>query len=218
MSKRPTRSGFTLVELLVVVAIILILVAIALPHFKSAIVRSQVARSAGEIRGIVFALEIYIADWNVYPIDHHSDYPYTAPTDYGLTMLTTPFRYLTEWSYDPFGTRESTDPNLQNISSSYTGGSGSDNPDCGGRLHYGDRSAIKHEKGCSHAYSVIGIGPDRAQSIRGWREFPSGVPTYNYPTSLQSYSPTNGSLSSGDIFQLTGNWSLESVLIDGVRQ
>jgi len=218
MHRRTGPSGFTLIELLVVVAIILILIAIALPRFQSAVTRSKVVKSAGDIRTLIIALEIYMGDWRVYPIDHHPDYPYTAPADFGLTMLTTPIGYLKEWAYDPFGTRETIAPNVQNISSSYTGGSGSDNPACGGRNHYGDRSALNHGEGCSHAYLVAGIGPDSALQVEGWRKFPSGDPGFLYPCVIETYSPSNGTRSVGDIFQLTGDWSLRTVSIDGVRQ
>ncbi|MCB9783427.1 MAG: type II secretion system protein [Candidatus Omnitrophica bacterium] len=216
-SYRPVRTnhGFTLIELLVVISIILILTAIAMPQWQSAVIRSKVAKSAGDIRTYILALDTYALDWRVYPIDHHPDFPHTAPDDYGFVMLTTPIAYLTSWAFDPFGTHKTSDPKVQNIASTYTGGSGSDNEACGGRLHYGDRSDLAHGGGCSHAYLVSGIGPDKEQSVQGWRSFPSGEPGFPYPCTITTYSPTNGSKSDGDIFQLTGDWNHHGILIDG---
>jgi general secretion pathway protein G len=47
-----TRQGFTVVELLVTVAIILTIAAIAIPRFLAAIDQAKVARAVGDIRAI----------------------------------------------------------------------------------------------------------------------------------------------------------------------
>jgi prepilin-type N-terminal cleavage/methylation domain-containing protein len=67
MSQR-TRA-FTLIELLIVVAIIAILAAIAVPNFLEAQVRSKVSRAQGDLRTLATALESYKVDWNRYPAD-----------------------------------------------------------------------------------------------------------------------------------------------------
>jgi len=64
--KRSTRA-FTLIELLIVVAIIAILAAIAVPNFLEAQTRSKVSRTATDMRSIVVALEAYRVDYNDYP-------------------------------------------------------------------------------------------------------------------------------------------------------
>jgi type II secretion system protein G len=63
---RPVRA-FTLIELLIVVAIIAILAAIAVPNFLEAQVRSKVSRAKADIRTIATALESYAVDYNKYP-------------------------------------------------------------------------------------------------------------------------------------------------------
>src|SRR5436190_20094460 len=64
---RYKRTAFTLIELLIVVAIIAILAAIAVPNFLEAQVRSKVSRSKADIRTLATALEAYSVDNNAYP-------------------------------------------------------------------------------------------------------------------------------------------------------
>lgn len=67
---RPAIAGraFTLIELLIVVAIVAILAAIAVPNFLEAQTRSKVARVKSEFRTMATGLESYRVDHNAYPI------------------------------------------------------------------------------------------------------------------------------------------------------
>jgi Tfp pilus assembly protein PilE len=95
-----------LIELLIVVAIIAILAAIAIPNFLAAQIRSKVSRVRAELRTVATALECYYVDYNVYP--YNTGYlprPNYANESNSIISdaLTTPIAYLTSVSFkDPF--------------------------------------------------------------------------------------------------------------------
>ena len=100
--RRPRRRGlgFTLVELLVVVAVIAILAAIAAPNFMEAQVRAKVARAVSDLRAIAVGLETYAVEMGNYPPD---DRVYNNTP----IQLTTPIAFLTNARLvDPFGAYE----------------------------------------------------------------------------------------------------------------
>lgn len=96
--KKNLERAFTLIELLIVVAIIAILAAIAVPNFLEAQARSKVARCKADMRSNATALEAYYVDNNSYPPDF-SDV-LRGKTQYNeliqrLKHLTTPISYIT---------------------------------------------------------------------------------------------------------------------------
>jgi prepilin-type N-terminal cleavage/methylation domain-containing protein len=90
---KQTQSAFTLIELLIVVAIIAILAAIAVPNFLEAQTRSKVSRVKADMRSIATAIESYMTDYNHFPFDYAEDvnFPY-----YLHRGITTPIAYMTD--------------------------------------------------------------------------------------------------------------------------
>ena len=123
------RNAFTLIELLIVVAIIGILAAIAVPNFLSAQARAKVARTQSDLRTILNSTEMLRLDKNIYLIDgndcdgtekccHDGDYFGKTADASNIKMvagqdtarfngqiyrpLTTPISYLGSIPIDPF--------------------------------------------------------------------------------------------------------------------
>ena len=98
------KSAFTLIELLIVVAIIGILAAIAIPNFQNAQVRAKISRVYGDLRSVRTALEMYSTDYGRAILD---------PVEMGQLgrtrtfaaweQLTTPIAYAAASAFkDPF--------------------------------------------------------------------------------------------------------------------
>jgi len=85
-------KAFTLIELLIVVAIIAILAAIAVPNFLEAQVRAKVSRVKSDLRSTATAIEAYHVDYNHYPFDwdENAQFPY-----YIHSAISTPVAYMT---------------------------------------------------------------------------------------------------------------------------
>lgn len=64
---RKGEKGFTLVELMIVVAIIGILAAIAIPQFSKYRSRAQNSAALSDLRNTSTDFEGYYAEWTVYP-------------------------------------------------------------------------------------------------------------------------------------------------------
>ena len=66
-AQRENERGFTLIELMIVVAIIAILAGILIPNFVNARAQAQTAACESNLRSIATALELYYADNQAYP-------------------------------------------------------------------------------------------------------------------------------------------------------
>jgi type IV pilus assembly protein PilA len=67
MSKRINSSGLTLIELMIVIAIIGILAAIAIPQFASFRQKSYNSAALSDLRNVRSILVVYYADHKHYP-------------------------------------------------------------------------------------------------------------------------------------------------------
>jgi type IV pilus assembly protein PilA len=62
------RKGFTLIELMVVIAIIIILAAIAIPNYLKMTERAKRSRLSADMATLATVLETFKTDWGIYPI------------------------------------------------------------------------------------------------------------------------------------------------------
>ncbi|MFQ6066347.1 MAG: prepilin-type N-terminal cleavage/methylation domain-containing protein [bacterium] len=76
-------AGFTVVELLIVIAIISIIAAIAVPNLMSANIRAKVSGAKADMGSIAIALEDYKVDYGEYPKDPR----YSRATSYALDVI-----------------------------------------------------------------------------------------------------------------------------------
>ena len=74
LTKRTSRAiaGFTLIELMIVVAIIGILAAVAIPNFLKARDKAKFTQCVQMLTGLKVAEEMYISDWGEYMVDNNS--------------------------------------------------------------------------------------------------------------------------------------------------
>lgn len=76
-------QGFTLIELMIVVAVIGILMAIAIPNYNDYITRSRISEAVGTLSDVKVRMEQYFQDNRYYNVDG------TADTTCGVTAVAT---------------------------------------------------------------------------------------------------------------------------------
>ncbi|MEI7634295.1 MAG: prepilin-type N-terminal cleavage/methylation domain-containing protein [bacterium] len=185
---RFTKAAFTLIELLIVVAIIAILAAIAVPNFLEAQTRSKVARTKSDMRTLATGIESYCVDNNVFPVSDWSSYKYgTGTVGARLYCCTTPIAYITNIPRDPFvlttfaiwwDTYEYWDDR------------------CSREYRPNDPWGIEGRASFGYAWRLLSLGPNYTGD--SWRYVP-GTDDLTYV-----YDPTNGTVSIGDIIRIGG--------------
>lgn len=189
LEKEMNRNAFTLIELLIVVAIIGILAAIAVPNFLNAQLKARIARTYAEQRATSSALEQYYLDWNSYVEDH--DYPSTK-SQRGLFRLTSPLPYMASLPVDVFASERIN--NFSEGNPNYEFGSGN--------------GSTPGKQWPATAYLIISPGPNLAEEVSGNDNFPHG-------TTIRSYDISNGLNTSGDIVRMGGQYSSGTIVVDG---
>lgn len=195
LSLRYRNTAFTLIELLIVVAIISLLSAIAVPNFLEAQTRAKVSRTKADLRTIATGLETYRTDYNMYPVVGNLKYPgpWDMSVPYGerLRAITTPVAYITSIPKDVFAA----------VNDETTRIMGTDYVYAPGNFYHGGSPRYSKNTYRSTIYSLAGRGPDR--------ELDAGGYCMAHPAAFESklnilgqYDATNGTVSDGDIFQL----------------
>ena len=194
------KRAFTLIELLIVVAIIAILAAIAVPNFLEAQTRAKVSRVMADMRTIATAIEAYTVDYNRPPLDYiewlvPNQFPGTESSvlrqAWILLQLTTPVAYLTSIPQDPFALRGG---------DLYTHLSYMTRQGYGELRNYpSDPSAIFYGPRSNYRWLLESRGPDRML------EYSRGNPLVAFPElqwagDVLYYDPTNGTRSQGGIY------------------
>ena len=175
--------AFTLIELLIVVAIIGILAAIAVPNFMNARVKAAVARCQADMKAATDALEMYRLD--------NGKYIRTLGGASELFQLTTPIAYLTSVPKDYFlGNQKGKEINMDSTSDSwdYTG------------------SDLGWTGKPPHAYVVGSIGPAKSGGVSQLDWAFKGPNNWN-PQYFRDglYNPSNGLVSGGAIVHYGGD-------------
>lgn len=185
--------AFTLIELLIVVAIIAILAAIAVPNFLEAQTRSKVSRVKADLRTLATATETYRIDNNKYAIPSDEDgvqVPLsTATTEVFETrtsiMITTPISYVTSRLNDPFNAKDGEDPQFHYGTRDYLIALENDDVE----FNEYTETIFGSARGTVE-YFYLSHGPDLDHDSPDLAENPDGAALYD---------PTNGTVSSGDV-------------------
>ncbi|MGC9328486.1 MAG: prepilin-type N-terminal cleavage/methylation domain-containing protein [Candidatus Hinthialibacter sp.] len=179
-----SSRAFTLIELLIVVAIIGILAAIAVPNFLNAQTRAKVARTWADLKTLINALEQYRLDNNAYVPDFDG-IGLGGPSEINTyRALTTPMAYLSTIPLDIWiSRRQEAAGILRGKNERYFEywGAGYGVTTRADMIQYGI------------GYALRSVGPDKEETWMG------DYHALGQKTGQFSYDPSNGLTSIGDI-------------------
>jgi len=211
------RQGFTLVEVLIVIAIIAILAVIAIPNLLEAQTRAKVASAKAGLRTLATAVEAYVADNNAAPYAENIGSTVWMPAGGRPRLnlsgaecggLTSPVAYFTQLPDDPFKHPIDGIPQIAPLYFDRAGFGFVDGiflsnlsvqvpQDAAGTTRLdgtGPDTLVSQESRLPQRYVLYSLGPDLLFTAPG------------VPTEIKSrfnlnnrYDPTNGSVSRGNI-------------------
>ncbi|MBN1515747.1 prepilin-type N-terminal cleavage/methylation domain-containing protein [Candidatus Sumerlaeota bacterium] len=198
------RQAFTLIELLIVVLIIAILAAIAVPNFLEFQTRAKISRVKADLRAIATALEAYYGDNDTYYAELDPRVTYWA---FWLRPLTTPVAYMSSVpDIDPFGSHKYMGDYREGYLEVGMGKAGEytsiDNLPSGTTFRFS-----------ADTWIVSSVGPDKDDNTApGTPNLRTGLYPWEYLTNSDRdaviniiYDPTNGTVSGGDIMRFGGS-------------
>jgi type II secretion system protein G len=217
---KTKRSAFTLIELLIVVAIIAILAAIAVPNFLEAQTRAKVGKVHADFRTIATALEAFRVDHNEYLPSHAGGafiagytpwrrlIPLTTPVAYMAKVPTpSPFRAPADVGDYWLELQYTTNDGLQSYTG-HDGRNGEKNAYLNGfyRLGAGQPPTFDDYPELFQdgpAWMILDRGPDTMfffiWNNPGWIGLT--FPAQTIDESVQLYDPSNGTVSEGEIMR-----------------
>ncbi|MFH1741830.1 MAG: prepilin-type N-terminal cleavage/methylation domain-containing protein [bacterium] len=163
------QRSFTLIELLIVVAIIGILAAIAVPNFLNARMKATIARMESDMKALGDSLMMYRLDNQCY-------FPNTDSNPYiELRPLTTPVSYIAAIPQDPF----------RSVRSKYASTTS----------NYDYTAYRPQDSECRNNWCLHGLGPDTDEDAGSCGPGPGARDLFKNLL----YNPSNGIVSSGDV-------------------
>lgn len=214
---RRRGTAFTLIELLIVVAIIAILAAIAVPNFLEAQTRAKISRCAADMRSIRTGLETYKIDSDKYPETDFGAGVTVGMSGAGMDRLTTPISYLSSVPKSPFNEKKIGGGNYRHCTARtlylYVNAKVPKPPIANGYAPSSDSNGFDTSYQLDRIVYILSnsgsLGQKFAERSKGYWEIKSVGPnniddfdqsqTGEPNTNARSYDASNGTISKGDV-------------------